>query len=414
MNNLYKKRIVLGVTGGIAAYKSCDLVRRLIDHGAEVRIVMTESARQFVTPLTFQALSGNPVHTSLLDETAEAAMGHIELAKWADIVLVAPATANAIAKIAQGLADDLLSTLVLATKAPIMIAPAMNQQMWRTQATRDNLQRIEALDHSIVGPADGNQACGDVGPGRMLEPEQLLTAVNEHFSTGTLAGKQLLVTAGPTREAIDPVRYISNRSSGKMGYAIAMAAKEAGAKVTLISGPSVLAAPDGVEYLAVESTGEMYEAVMKHIDSIDIFVSTAAVADYSVAKQAQQKIKKSGQDLSLTLTKTPDILAAVSGLPNPPFTVGFAAETEQLEQYAKKKLISKQLNMIAANQVGNGLGFDNDENELQVFWKGGKQLLPMASKHRIARQLVDLIATKVANDQSGWDHHQEININNIH
>ncbi len=418
MNNLNKKRILLGITGGIAAYKSCDLVRRLIDYGADVRVVMTESAKEFVTPLTFQALSGNPVHHSLLDESAEAAMGHIELARWADVVLIAPATANTIAKLSNGVADDLLSTVVLASSVPVLLAPAMNQQMWRAEATQVNLEKVQSLSYQILGPASGSQACGDIGPGRMLEPLELCQAINDLFSTGSLAGKQVLITAGPTREAIDPVRFITNRSSGKMGYAIAEAAIEAGATVTLVSGPTVLAAPEVATLESVESTEDMLNAVMKHIENVDVFISTAAVADYSVNLKSDHKIKKSDQDLTLTLAKTPDILASVAGLQVPIFTVGFAAETEQLEQYAKAKLINKQLDMIAANLVGNGLGFDSDENELQVYWHGGEQLLPRTNKTRLARQLIELIAQKLEQKNSEWPKtesgHQGTNYNKYH
>lgn len=418
MNNLNKKRILLGITGGIAAYKSCDLLRRLKDYGADVRVVMTESAKEFVTPLTFQALSGNPVHHSLLDESAEAAMGHIELARWADIVLIAPATANSIAKLANGMADDLLTTLVLASSAPIFLAPAMNQQMWRAEATQVNLEKLQNLNYQLLGPASGEQACGDIGYGRMLEPLELCQAINDYFSTGTLNGKHILITAGPTQEAIDPVRFITNRSSGKMGYALAQAAIEAGAEVTLVSGPTVLTAPDNIRVESVESTQDMLNAVMEHIENVDVFISTAAVADYAVKTQSEHKIKKSDKDLTLTLAKTPDILASVAEHETACFTVGFAAETEKLEQYAKAKLINKQLDMIAANLVGKGLGFDSDENELQVYWHGGEKLLTRTSKTKLARQLIDLIADKLTKKSSEWPNtgtgSQETDYNSYH
>lgn len=396
MKNLNNKRILLGITGGIAAYKSCELVRRLREYGAEVRVVMTDAACEFVTPLTFQALSGNPVHRTLLDESAEAAMGHIELARWADCVIVAPASANTIAKLAQGIADDLLSTIVVASQSPILIAPAMNQQMWLAEPTQSNIQRLRAYSYSIIGPAEGDQACGETGPGRMSEPHELCSALAQQFASGELTGKRVLVTAGPTREAIDPVRYITNRSSGKMGYAIASAAREAGADVTLISGPTYLPQPDGVDLVQVESAQEMLQAVMQHVDPADIFIATAAVADYSMDDVADNKIKKTDQDLTLTLIKTPDILASVTNRQSPPFTVGFAAETQELEQYAKAKLSNKRLDMIAGNFVGEGLGFDSDDNELHVYWDNGKQLLPLATKTKLARQLIRLIAERLS------------------
>ncbi len=395
MNNLTNKRVLLGVTGGIAAYKSCDLVRRLRENGAEVRVVMTDAACEFVTPLSFQAISGNPVYRSLLDESAEAAMGHIELARWADVILIAPVSANFMAKLANGQADDLLSTLVLAASAPVFLAPSMNQQMWLDTATQTNVERLNTLGFTLLGPDEGSQACGDVGPGRMLEPLEICRAVDASFSSGLLSGHHVVITAGPTREAIDPVRYLSNRSSGKMGYAIAKAAVEAGAKVTLISGPTALEQPERVSYVEIESAGEMYTAVMEVIDTSSIFISAAAVADYTLGEIADHKIKKATDDLTLTLSKTADILAAVSARHSTPFTVGFAAETQKLEQNAKAKLATKQLDMIAANQVGNGLAFDSDDNALQIYWKNGQQDLPKAAKDKLARQLVELIAVRV-------------------
>lgn len=399
MSTLQNKRILLGVTGGIAAYKSADLVRRLQDAGAEVRVVMTHGAQQFVTPLTFQALSGYPVHTDLLDPEAEAGMGHIQLAKWADVLLIAPATADVIAKLAQGLADDLLSTISLAAAAPILIAPAMNQQMWAAQSTQANLQILKNRGLTQLGPAAGSQACGDVGEGRMLEPLAIVTAVAEQFQSGVLAGQHVVITAGPTREAIDPVRYISNHSSGKMGYAVAEAAIEAGAKVTLVSGPTQLACPDRVARLDVTSAQAMYDAVMKVIGEANIFIGTAAVADYTIAEPADQKIKKTADqdDLTLHLKKTKDILASVAALPTPPFTLGFAAETQDLETYARGKLTRKKLNMIAANRVDDpALGFNTDDNALHVFWPEGEQFFPRASKTQLARALISLLAVQFA------------------
>ncbi len=394
MNNLSNKRVLLGLTGGIAAYKCCELVRRLRDKGADVRIVMTQSACKFVTPLSFQALSANPVHRSLLDEQAEAAMGHIQLARWADVILIAPCSANFMAKLSQGLADDLLSTLVLASTAPLLIAPAMNQQMWQARATQDNLKVLESRGLKVLGPATGDQACGESGPGRMLEANELLKSLNDVFKSGLLAGQSIVVTAGPTREAIDPVRYITNRSSGKMGYAVARAAVEAGADVTLISGPTNLIPPERLSYIAIETADEMFQAVLTAISNTKIFISAAAVADYSVENTENQKIKKRHEELSLTLNRTVDILASVANTVNPPFTVGFAAETQKLETYAKNKLEDKKLDLIAANLVGKELGFDNEDNALHIFWEGGEMNLERASKDKLARQLIKIIATR--------------------
>lgn len=394
MNNLANKRILLGITGGIAAYKCCELVRRLKEQGADVRVVMTQSATEFVGPLSFQALSGNVVHTSLLDEEAEAAMGHIQLARWADVILVAPCTANFMAKLSYGLADDLLSTLVLASTAPLLIAPAMNQQMWQASATQNNLKLLKERGLVILGPGVGDQACGETGPGRMLEANELLKGLNDVFDSSLLTGQSIVVTAGPTREPIDPVRYITNRSSGKMGYALARAAAEAGADVTLISGPTQLVPPEQVSYISIETAEEMHQAVMSAVVNTKIFISAAAVADYSVPDSEPQKIKKDSDDLSLTLNKTVDILAAVANIKNPPFTVGFAAETQKLEAYAKKKLKVKKLDMIAANLVGSELGFDKDDNALRLFWEGGELDLERTSKDKLARQLIQIIATR--------------------
>ena len=404
MHKLIGKRIVLGVTGGISAYKAAFLVRLLRKNGANVRVVMTQSATKFVTPLTFQALSAKPVHTELLDLNTETAMGHIELAKWADLILIAPASANFIARYANGFAEDLLSTLCLATDSPVIIAPAMNQQMWRNQATQENLERINTRGITVVGPTEGVQACGDDGPGRMLEPEEIVVCVANMFQTNILTGSRLLVTAGPTREAIDPVRFLSNRSSGRMGYAVATAAAEAGADVTLISGPVDLAAIGIEKVIHVTSAEEMQESVMQRINNIDIFISAAAVADYRVQKISEQKIKKSDDTYELIMKKNPDILAGVSALYDAPFTVGFAAETENLELNAQTKLHLKNLDMIAANQVDKKLGIDCDENALTIFWKTGCEKLPLAPKNKLARSLIKLIALQYNEKNSNKTH----------
>jgi len=383
---------LLGVTGGIAAYKSADLVRRLRERGAEVQVVMTRSACEFVTPLTFQALSGRPVHTRLLDHDAEAGMGHISLARWSDVILIAPASANFLARLAHGLADDLLSTLCLAADVPLLVAPAMNQQMWRAAATGENVRTLAGRGVTILGPGTGDQACGETGPGRMLEPVELVAAVEAQFHSDLLAGMKILVTAGPTREAIDPVRYISNRSSGRMGYAVARAAQEAGADVTLVSGPVALPAPDRVLRISVDTAEEMYREAMAGAVATDIFIAAAAVADYRCVRIADNKIKKQAAALSLELEKNPDILARVAGLSPPPFTVGFAAETEALEANARDKLKNKKLDMIAANRVGPGLGFDAEDNALDVYWQGGSQALEVMNKEKLARRLIRLVA----------------------
>lgn len=395
MTALAQRKIVLGVTGGIAAYKSADLTRRLQDVGAEVRVVMTPAATQFVAPLTFQALSGNPVHLDLLDPAAEAAMGHIELARWADLVLVAPASADFMARLAHGLADDLLTTLCLATDAPIVLAPAMNRLMWRNPATRDNVALLQRRGIRLLGPTAGSQACGEVGEGRMLEPLEIVQALSEEGAgQGRLAGRTVLVTAGPTYEAIDPVRFIGNRSSGRMGYAVAAAARRAGARVLLVSGPSQQSTPPGVERIDVTSAAEMYRAVMDRLGEIDIFIGAAAVADYRPAQAANAKIKKDAETLTLALERTEDILQAVAMQPRPPFTVGFAAETHDLERYARDKLAHKKLDMIAANWVGGETGFDSVDNALEVFWADGHASLGRQSKDKLAEQLVDLIAER--------------------
>jgi phosphopantothenoylcysteine decarboxylase/phosphopantothenate--cysteine ligase len=397
MSDQTKKRVLLGVSGGIAAYKSPDLVRRLRERGHDVRVVMTRGAANFITPLSLQAVSGQPVHTTLLDEQAEAAMGHIELARWADVVLVAPATADVIARLAHGLADDLLTTLCLATDAPIVLAPAMNGRMWAAAATRANVETLESRGVRMLGPGSGDQACGEVGEGRMLEPAELAAHLDALVPvTGrdqSLLGLGVLITAGPTREAIDPVRYISNHSSGKMGYAVAAAARAAGASVILVSGPSDLPAPIGVERVRVESAGEMRDAVLSRVDGCDIFIAAAAVADYRPAVRAEQKIKKKESDLEIALVRNVDILAEVAAGDHPPFTVGFAAETERLEAHAREKLARKGLDMIAANPVGGeNIGFGVDTNALRVFWKDGEADLGEATKTELARRLVALVS----------------------
>ena len=369
--------------------------RQLIKAGAEVRVVMTPSAQEFVQPLTYQALSGHRVYIDLFDAEAESAMDHIELARWCDLLLVAPASANFLGKLNAGYADNLLLTLCLASKQPVAVAPAMNQQMFANAATRDNIDQLNARKVLVWGPADGEQACGDVGPGRMLEPAQLVNNVALHFMPGQLDGVELLLTAGPTREAIDPVRYISNRSSGKMGYALAEAALKAGARVILVSGPVALPAPQGATLVAVESAQQMYDAVMQQAPQSDIFIACAAVTDYRVDQAAEHKIKKTAGEMSLQLVQNVDILAAVSALEKRPFCVGFAAETRQLEKYALGKLKQKNLDMIAANQVGDSdSGFETDFNQLEVFWPQGRQSLERASKAEIAKQLIDLIVER--------------------
>ena len=396
MGSLQNKRVVLGITGGIAAYKAADLTRRLRDAGAEVRVVMTEAATAFITPLTLQAVSGHPVQQQLLDEAAEQVMGHIELARWADVVLVAPASANSIAKLAHGRADDLLSTLCLAHGGWLAVAPAMNQQMWQNPATQANLVTLNARGVRVLGPASGQQACGEIGPGRMLEPVELVAATARLFATGVLDGLQVMVTAGPTWEPIDPVRGITNRSSGKMGYAIAEAASEAGASVTLVSGPVKLPAPERLTLFPVTTAQEMHQAVHKQIKQIDIFIGVAAVADYRVKTASQEKIKKTAGPLTLELERNPDILASVAAQTEPPFTVGFAAETTDIEKNGRKKLVEKGLDLIAINLVGAGTegGFDSDSNQLLIIDHEGQTDLPMQPKPKLARRLIELIAEK--------------------
>lgn len=394
MSYLSGKNILLGVTGGIAAYKSAELVRRLREQDAVVRVVMTAGAMEFITPLTLQALSGHPVATDLLDPAAEAAMGHIELARWADAVLVAPATANFIARRVHGRGDDLLTAVCLASAVPQAVAPAMNRGMWEDPATRENIAVLEARGICVFGPAEGSQACGDSGPGRLLEADELVEKLAGLFSTAELAGCRVLVTAGPTREALDPVRYISNRSSGKMGFAVAAAAAEAGAQVTMVAGPVALQTPERVERIDVVTAAEMQQAVLGQLDGTDIFIAAAAVADYRPQAVARQKLKKSAAHLTLELERNPDILATVAAREDAPFSVGFAAETESMEQNARQKLQAKLLDMIAANRVGEHLGFDADENALQVFWEGGSAELELARKSVLARQLIALVAER--------------------
>ncbi len=387
------KRILLGITGGIAAYKSPDLVRRLRERSAEVQVVMTASARQFVNPLTFQAVSGRSVRTDLWDPAAEAAMGHIELARWADLVLVAPASAGFIARLAGGQADDLLTTLCLATEAPIALAPAMNRVMWANAATSANVATLQARGIHIFGPAEGDQACGEVGAGRMLEPIELADRVTHQIlRDGSLQGKRVLITAGPTRERIDPVRFISNRSSGKMGFAVAQAAREAGAEVVLVCGPVNLATPTGVRRVDVESAADMLAGVLREVGACDIFISTAAIADYRPAQPASQKIKKTSDTLDLSMERTVDVIATVAARPDRPFVVGFAAETEAVEQHARAKLLKKNLDMIAANEVGHDKAFDCEDNQLIILWRNGRKELGKASKLALARELIELIA----------------------
>lgn len=397
MSSLTNKQILLGVTGGIAAYKSADLIRRLQDRGAQVRVVMTQAAREFITPLTLQALSGNPVHLDLLDPAAEAAMGHIELGRWADLVLVAPASADFMARLAQGKGDDLLTTVCLATAAPIALAPAMNQGMWRNPSTQHNLQTLQARNISCFGPADGGQACGDIGPGRMLEPLQIADAAERLFQPGSLAGRKLVITAGPTREAIDPVRYLSNYSSGKMGYALAQAAVDAGAQVVLISGPTNLPAPSRVKVVPVVSAEQMHKATMENLGGCDLFIAAAAVADYRPRQIAEQKLKKNqSEQMTIELVKNRDIVADVAALTDKPFTVGFAAESENLVEYARGKLQRKNLDVIIANDISSeGIGFNSDDNAVTVIDAGSEIHIGQRNKNQLARELIALLAEKI-------------------
>ncbi len=392
------KHVLLGVTGGIAAYKSADLVRRLIERGAEVQVVMTAGAREFIGATTFQALSGRAVRESLWDSAAEAAMGHIELARWADLVLVAPASADFMARLAGGRADDLLSTLCLATAAPLVLAPAMNQQMWANAATQTNVATLTQRGVRLLGPGIGEQACGELGPGRMLEPIAIADLIEPLLErAGAFAGKRVLITAGPTREAIDPVRFVSNRSSGKMGYAVAEAMRAAGAEVVLVSGPVALSAPPGVRCIGVETAAQMLEAVQRELPGTHVLVATAAVADYRPLTVAERKIKKKTEKISLEMTRTTDILATVAAGPERPFVVGFAAETDAVEQHALEKLERKKLDMIAANEVSSSKAFDCEDNALLVLWRGGGRVeLERAPKRELATALVSLIAARCA------------------
>ena len=391
-----KTRILLGVTGGIAAYKSPDLVRRLMERGADVQVVMTAAAQRFVSPMSFQAVSGRPTRSDLWDDAAEAAMGHIELARWAQMVLVAPASADFIARLASGRADDLLATLCLATESPLVLAPAMNRVMWANKATQANVETLISRGIRILGPASGNQACGEVGAGRMWEPMKLADSLLEPpANAGLLAGLNILITAGPTRERIDPVRYLTNRSSGKMGFAVAAAAREAGAHVTIVTGPVHLPTPAGVTRINVESARDMYAAVHRQVADADVFVAAAAVADFQPVTVAKQKIKKQGVAVKLDLEPAPDIVKSVADMAKRPFVVGFAAETNDVEENARSKLKRKKLDMIAANQVGEGIAFDCDDNALTVLWPGGKVEVARGPKIDVARQLIALIADRL-------------------
>jgi phosphopantothenoylcysteine decarboxylase/phosphopantothenate--cysteine ligase len=398
MSAITSMKVLLGVTGGIAAYKSAELVRRLREQGAEVQVVMTEGAQHFVGVATFQALSGRPVRTDLWDASAEAAMGHIELARWADRVVIAPASADFLARLAHGMANDLLTTLCLATDAPMAVAPAMNRLMWANAATQANIATLRARGVTILGPAAGEQACGETGAGRMVEPADILSALlpSESLKGGVLAGRKVLVTAGPTRERIDPVRFITNRSSGKMGYAVAEAARGAGAEVVIVSGPVNVPTPAGVRRIDVETAEQMMDAVHAELPGTDIFIAAAAVSDYRPVQAAAEKIKKTSDSLMLALSRTTDILASVAASPSRPFVVGFAAETQNVERNALIKLEGKRLDMIAANQVGDRLAFDCDDNALTVYWPGGKRELARAAKRDVAAGLVNVIAERFA------------------
>ncbi|HVH35506.1 MAG TPA: bifunctional phosphopantothenoylcysteine decarboxylase/phosphopantothenate--cysteine ligase CoaBC [Tahibacter sp.] len=396
VTGLAGRRVLLGVTGGIAAYKAAELVRRLGDAGAQVRVVLTENAARFVTALTFQALSGNPVRTSLWDEHAEAAMGHIELARWAEDILVAPASADFLARLAHGMADDLLTTLCLASAAPLHVAPAMNQQMWANPATQANLALLRSRGIGVFGPAAGSQACGEVGSGRLLEPHELVAALAAKHEPRLLAGRHVLISAGPTYEDIDPVRFLGNRSSGRMGFAIADAAIAAGAEVTLVAGPVHLATPAGVRRVDVRSARQMHAAVMAAAGEADAYIAAAAVGDFRPLEVAAHKIKKRGDGgMTLELTQNPDILADLAALPRRPLLIGFAAETEQVEAHARAKLERKRLDLVAANQVGGGLGFESEDNSLTLISAEGVTHLPTASKRELARQLVAVVAERL-------------------
>ncbi|PQV80244.1 bifunctional phosphopantothenoylcysteine decarboxylase/phosphopantothenate--cysteine ligase CoaBC [Cronobacter sakazakii] len=391
------KKIVLGVSGGIAAYKTPELVRRLRERGAEVRVAMTEAAKAFITPLSLQAVSGYPVSDSLLDPTAEAAMGHIELGKWADLVILAPATADLIARVAAGMANDLVTTICLATPSPVAVVPAMNQQMYRNIATQQNIERLASRGLRIWGPDSGSQACGDVGPGRMLDPLEIVELAVKHFApVNDLQHLNIMITAGPTRERLDPVRYITNDSSGKMGFAIAAAASARGARVTLVAGPVTLPTPPGVERIDVESALEMEAAVQQRAQQQQIFIGCAAVADYRAETVSSEKIKKQGDELTLKMVKNPDIVAGVAALSqNRPYVVGFAAETNNVEEYARQKRQRKNLDLICANDVSQaGHGFNSDNNALHLFWQEGDKVLPLERKALLGQRLLDEIVTR--------------------
>tara|TARA_B100001175_G_scaffold146581_1_gene124310 strand:- start:111 stop:1310 length:1200 start_codon:yes stop_codon:yes gene_type:complete len=399
MLNFSNKNILLGVTGGIAAYKSAEIIRLFRKEGADVRVVMTESAKEFITPLTLQAVSGNEIHDSLLDVKAESAMGHIELAKWADIILIAPCTAETMAKITHGRADDLMGALILASTANIFIAPAMNMNMWLDKTTQDNYKKISSRGISFIGPADGEQACGDVGPGRMAEPDNILNLIASSTKTGPLSGKVITITAGPTREQIDPVRFISNNSSGKMGYALAEAAIELGASVNLVSGPVSLNADKSINLHKVNSASEMSESVNKFMKSSDIFIGCAAVSDFKPLDYSSIKIKK--EDLvnpEIELEMNTDILSNVANTYKSSFVVGFAAETSDVANNAKKKLKTKNLDMIISNDVSDkSIGFDVDENEVNVITLNETIFLKRDKKIRIAREILKIIAKNIKN-----------------
>ncbi len=396
MMGLTGKKIVLGVSGGIAAYKTPELVRRLRDRGADVRVVMTEAAKAFITPLSLQAVSGYPVSDDLLDPAAEAAMGHIELGKWADLVILAPATADLIARVTAGMANDLLTTLCLATAAPVAVVPAMNQQMYRALPTQHNLQILSERGLLIWGPDSGNQACGDVGPGRMLDPLVIVDeAVKWAAPRQELKHLNIMITAGPTREPLDPVRFITNHSSGKMGFAIAAAAARRGANVTLVAGPVELKTPPGVSRINVVTAADMQQAVMVQAAQQQIFIGTAAVADYRAAEISAEKIKKQGDEVTFKMVKNPDIVAGVAAMQeNRPYVVGFAAETVNVEEYARQKRVNKNLDLICANDVSKaGQGFNSDANALHLFWQEGEKVLPLSDKSLLGQQLLDEIVS---------------------
>ncbi len=395
MLRLANRRVLVGITGGIAAYKSAELVRLLRTEGADVRVVMTEAAQEFITPLTLQALSGNEVRHSMLDPTAEAGMGHIELARWADILVVAPASADFIARLASGMGNDLLTTLCLATDAPVALAPAMNQAMWRDDATQQNVANLAQMPNKSllwIGPAEGEQACGDIGPGRMVEPSTITERIVEQFESAAFTGKRILITAGPTLEPIDPVRYISNHSSGKMGFAIAEAARDMGAEVTLVAGPVHLPTPDRIKRINVQTTQEMLHECMERMATTDIFIASAAVCDYRPVKIAQEKIKKKQNSLMLELVQNPDILATVSSHAERPFCVGFAAETQDLASFGQQKLSQKRLDLLVANDVSvPGIGFGSDYNAATLMWQDQVETIERTTKQKLALKILKRI-----------------------